>query len=245
MNGCKEIIMSKNSSTPQDKPANQVSFLLAMLVGAILTMGIGLFIYLWNPFNQSKTVVAEETTTIRTKEPEVVDKPNYEFYDVLQESQQTSVNNQAVTGQTEKKASPAKELPQPAENTANANTSDKSESEVTHDLPDLTGKETDDNAVATTNNGSESQPVVVDVKPNTVYFLRINSYDNVDDADRRRAEVLMVGVDAQIIKRQLNDGTEVFEVISRVMPTQQQVMDARQRLQDNGIDAIIAEQTRK
>ena len=42
--------MSKaKGATPRTSP-NTLSFFAAMLVGVLLTLGIGLFVYLWNPF---------------------------------------------------------------------------------------------------------------------------------------------------------------------------------------------------
>ena len=65
-------------ATPRKAPST-MSFFAAMLVGMILTVGIGLFVYLWNPFNQGKTTSAEEAPMVQ---PKVQDKPktnNYEF----------------------------------------------------------------------------------------------------------------------------------------------------------------------
>lgn len=231
--------MSRDSSTPQDK--STMSLMLGIMVGAILAIGIGLFIYLWNPFNQGKSATVEETSTIRMKEQTPIDKPTYEFYDVLKEKQADVASQPVVTATPKPTKQPVKTNPETT--TENAPIDDTGE--ITHDLPDLTAEEVDDTAVATTNNGVETQSAVVDVQSNKVYFLRINSFDNSDDADQRRAEVLMAGVDAQIVKRRLHDGSEVFEVISRVMQSEQQIMEARQRLQNNGIEAIVAEQPRK
>lgn len=76
------------------------------------------------------------------------------------------------------------------------------------------------------------------------YILQINSFDNVDDADRRRAEVLMAGVDAQIVKRRLEDNTWIYQVISRQMPNAEMAQQAQKRLQNSGIDSLIIEQRR-
>ena len=40
-------------ATPRKAPST-MSFFAAMLVGMILTVGIGLFVYLWNPFNHKR-----------------------------------------------------------------------------------------------------------------------------------------------------------------------------------------------
>ena len=85
----------------------------------------------------------------------------------------------------------------------------------------------------------------VTIEPATLastYILQINSFDNANDADKRRAEVLMAGIDAQIVKRRLADGQTVYQVISRAMPTSQMAAEAQRRLQNSGIDSLIVEQ---
>ena len=85
-------------ATPRKAPST-MSFFAAMLVGMILTVGIGLFVYLWNPFNQGKTTTAEEAPMVQ---PKVQDKPktnNYEFYDLLKEQQVSAVPDEAAASQ--------------------------------------------------------------------------------------------------------------------------------------------------
>ena len=84
-----------------------------------------------------------------------------------------------------------------------------------------------------------------DIQPTSTYILQINSFDNADAADRRRAEVLMAGVDAQIVKKRLSDESMVYQVISRPMPNSQLAAQAQRRLQNSGIDSLIVEQRRK
>ena len=64
------------------------------------------------------------------------------------------------------------------------------------------------------------------------------------EADRRRAQVLMAGVDAKVVKNTTGNGLPIYQVISRSMTTRQEVTSAQQRLQNNGIDSIIVEQRR-
>ena len=85
-------------ATPRKAPST-MSFFAAMLVGMILTVGIGLFVYLWNPFNQGKTTSSDEAPMVQ---PKVQDKPrtnNYEFYDLLKEQQVSAVPDEAAASQ--------------------------------------------------------------------------------------------------------------------------------------------------
>lgn len=229
--------MSRNTSSDQSK----MSLFVGIVVGAILAVGIGLFVYLWNPLDKPQQNIAEDAPTIRTKEQIPVDKPNYEFYDVLKEQNATKVASQTVSNQAVAKPAEKPKTPPPATTNQETDEIPLDDSEITHDLPDLTDANADDTAVATTN-GSEKFPVIKDNQPTMMYFLRIGTFDNADEADTRRAEVLMAGVDAQIVKRRLNDGSEYFEVISQVVSTQAQIDKLQQQLSDNGIDSISAKQ---
>ncbi len=88
---------------------------------------------------------------------------------------------------------------------------------------------------------NNSKPVISSGKS---YILQINSYDNATDADKRRAQVLMAGVDASVIKNTTNN-TLVYQVVSKSMNSPTEVIRAQQRLHKNGIDSLIVEQRRK
>ena len=74
--------------------------------------------------------------------------------------------------------------------------------------------------------------------------MQINSFDNADDADKRRAEVLMAGVDAQIVKKRLNNDQTVYQVISRPMSSPEMAAQAQRQLQNSRFDSLIVEQRR-
>ena len=109
-----------------------------------------------------------------------------------------------------------------------------------------------DGAPATNNTGSSaSKPnagagtaSIQATKPAATYILQINSFGDADEADRRRAQVLMAGVDAKVVKNTTGNGLPIYQVISRPMNSRQAVATAQQRLQNNGIDSIIVEQRR-
>ncbi|MEF3088081.1 SPOR domain-containing protein, partial [Bacillus altitudinis] len=74
-----------------------------------------------------------------------------------------------------------------------------------------------DTSTAADDKSSVDAIVIGNEEPTRTYILQINSFDNADDADKRRAEVLMAGVDAQIVKKRLSNDQTVYQVISRAM----------------------------
>ncbi|MBS9780646.1 MAG: SPOR domain-containing protein, partial [Moraxellaceae bacterium] len=76
------------------------------------------------------------------------------------------------------------------------------------------------------------------------YVLQINTYNEASQADKRRAQVLMAGVDAKVIKK-VNGGTIVYQVVSTPMTKPSDVLKSQRLLQKNGIDSLIIEQRHK
>lgn len=232
-------------ATPRKAPST-MSFFAAMLVGMILTVGIGLFVYLWNPFNQGKTTSAEAPMV----QPKVQDKPktnNYEFYDLLKEQQVSAVPDEAAASQ------PVSAQPDVVLTQADSASAPKSTNVSVVDNPLLS----DDNGTkprtsannstidtSTAADDKSSAIVIGNEEPTRTYILQINSFDNADDADKRRAEVLMAGVDAQIVKKRLNNDQTVYQVISRPMSSPEMAAQAQRQLQNSRIDSLIVEQRR-
>lgn len=81
-------------------------------------------------------------------------------------------------------------------------------------------------------------------QPKQSYILQINSFSNAQEADKRRAQVLMAGVDAHVVKNKLANGQVLYQVVSSNMTSRQSVIAAQQKLQNNGIDSLIVEQRR-
>lgn len=235
-------------ATPRKAPST-MSFFAAMLVGMILTVGIGLFVYLWNPFNQGKTTTSDEAPMVQ---PKVQDKPkanNYEFYDLLKEQQVSAVPDQAAASQPIS-AQPDVVLTQ-TDNTVNPK--DPNVSVVDNPLlsddngtkPRAPSTLTAGLDTATTSEKSSTDAAAVTTEePTRTYILQINSFDNADDADKRRAEVLMAGVDAQIVKKRLSNDQTVYQVISRPMSSPEMAAQAQRQLQNSRIDSLIVEQRR-
>lgn len=240
--------MSKPKGATPKKSPSSVSFLAAMLVGALLTMGIFLFLYLWNPFNQGKT---EETQTQTAMiQPKVqTDSPNteYEFYDLLRQQQVSGVPDEALASQTAA-TPPTPDVvvtaPDKPGAKAKPDAEDSTAAEPSTALPTEPALAEQPTVTANANpaGAPDERIVIANATPSKTYILQINSFDNADDADQRRAEVLMAGVDAQIVKRRIGDDSMVYQVISRVMTSPQQAAEAQQRLQSSGIDSLIVEQ---
>lgn len=241
--------MAKHQGATPRRAPNSVSFFAAMLVGALLTLGIVLFIYLWNPFNHGKVEPAnEETTMVKPKAAQTSgEPPNYEFYDLLRQQQVSGIPNDASTTQssTIPVTQPDVIVTAPSATTRSQTTGNQADSvnNPMLDSPDSgTASSEDSNNPLISGQSSTSTDHNPDTPTTRTFILQINSFDNSDDADRRRAEVLMAGVDAQIVKRRLKNDKVIYQVVSREMTSSQSVADAQRRLQSSGIDSLIVEQ---
>lgn len=210
--------------------------LLWMFVGALIAVMIGFFLYLSPLFDSFKTEVDVNPPTVVEPLPRQEEAGDYEFYEVLPRREFESGGSIASEEMAESPS--AVEVAPDAVVTAN----NKPEERV-QDTPSPS-----EDAPSEVEVVSDSEPPVkegsiqVSVTPNS-YILQIRSYDNPEDADRMRAEVMMSGVDARIVKR-MDNGMEFYQVVSNVMHSKEEVLRASQRLSDNGIDSLIVEQRR-
>lgn len=248
------------------RQSNSASGFLWMLVGAILTLMIGVFLYL-SPlfdFNPTATADAEADRQIEPRVNTDTDNSDYEFYDILPTQEMSTIPDEAI-GQAGNNPlgntnfEPDVVVTQPIESPSNANNdaSSTTAGETTAEPSRNNSTNSDDNSIviveedatydgapaaranpAPTGTASVQKPASA-----TTYILQINSFGNADEADRRRAQVLMAGVDAKVVKT-TNNGAPLFQVISRPMNNRQAVATAQQRLQNNGIDSLIVEQRR-
>ena len=69
------------------------------------------------------------------------------------------------------------------------------------------------------------------------YILQVRSYTDPDQADARRAEIILNGLSADVIKSSEN-GKTWYRVISGPYDTQE-ALAAQQTLQHSGIDSIV------
>lgn len=70
------------------------------------------------------------------------------------------------------------------------------------------------------------------------YILQVRSYNDPDQADARRAEIILNGLSADVVKSSEN-GQVWYRVISGPYDSQDAALAAQQTLQHSGIDSIV------
>ncbi|WP_114701868.1 SPOR domain-containing protein [Psychrobacter proteolyticus] len=269
------MLAKKPKGATEKRKSSSVSGLLWMFVGAILTLMIGVFIYLSPLFNFSPADGSAENDPDRQVQPRVdtdTDNGDYEFYDILPNQEMATIPDEDIVDIDNDQIGdigafePDVVVTQPEgnsgsiENTGSFGGSENAtvepagvnnagssedivvvEEDATYDgtPPASTGNSTTRN-----NNTAAGKASIQAAKPAATYILQINSFSDADEADRRRAQVLMAGVDARVVKNTTGNGLPIYQVISRPLNNRQAVTTAQQRLQNNGIDSIIVEQRR-
>ena len=263
------MLAKKPRGATEKRKKSSASGLLWMFVGAVLTLMIGVFLYLspWFNFNPTGSAV-DSNKQIQQKVDPDADNSDYEFYDILPNQEMATIPDEEFDktdsdqlGQIEN-FEPDVIVNQADGDAPSGNDGAGSISEGSNSEPNAgaaTGNDdiviveedsTYDGVPATGNTGTSTNKPntgtasVQAAKPAATYILQINSFGDADEADRRRAQVLMAGVDAKVVKNTTNNGLPIYQVISRPMNSRQAVATAQQRLQNNGIDSIIVEQRR-
>ena len=277
------MLAKKPKGATEKRKTSSVSGLLWIFVGAVLTLMIGVFLYLSPLFNFSPAGSGESTDADRQVQQRVntdTDNGDYEFYDILpnqematipdedfgegssssQSGQITDFEPDVVVNQPENTApsnndagnfgiSESTTIEPSRSNNANnaANSSNDDDIVIVEEDATYDGTPAANNTGAAANRANTanaSNASIQPAKPAATYILQINSFGDADEADRRRAQVLMAGVDARVVKNTTSNGLPIYQVISRPMNNRQAVATAQQRLQNNGIDSIIVEQRR-
>lgn len=70
------------------------------------------------------------------------------------------------------------------------------------------------------------------------FILQVRSYDDPDQADARRAEIILNGLSADVVQS-TEQGKVWYRVISGPYETQDSALIAQQTLQHSGIDSIV------
>ncbi|WP_374666811.1 SPOR domain-containing protein [Acinetobacter sp.] len=70
------------------------------------------------------------------------------------------------------------------------------------------------------------------------YILQVRSYDDPDQADARRAEIILNGLSADVVQTTEN-GKVWYRVVSGPYDSQESAVIAQQTLQHSGIDSIV------
>ena len=276
------MLAKKPKGATEKRKTSSVSGLLWMFVGAILTLMIGVFIYLSPLFDFSPADSTAGNDPDRQVQPRVdtdTDNGDYEFYDILPNQEMATIPDEDIADIDNNRISdigafePDVVVTQPEDSSASRNdnagnfgisentviessrgnnansaaTSDNSDDIVIVEenaTYDGSTPASNSNTANRANNAAAGTASVQAAKPAATYILQINSFGDADEADRRRAQVLMAGVDARVVKNTTGNGLPIYQVISRPMNNRQAVSTAQQRLQNNGIDSIIVEQRR-
>lgn len=212
---------------------------------------------------------AGDTETGSTTTNDKQDSSNYEFYDLLPEQEVTPIPDTAITTGDKPKENvdvtiklptedfdndatysqggeiqnPQVALPAPVEDTGSDETYDGG---APADNPAHAQSSQSQPKTITNVDGSaviSSDPIADTIKNinETSYILQINSFTSAEDADRRRAEVLLAGIDANVVKTTKSNGKTLYQVISRSYDNKTQAATAQLRLQTSGIDSLVVE----
>ncbi|MGP4789696.1 SPOR domain-containing protein [Psychrobacter sp. 1Y11] len=270
------MLAKKPRGATEKRKSSSVSGLLWMFVGAILTLMIGVFLYLSPLFNFSPAeseTAADSDRQIQQRVETDTDNADYEFYDILPNQEMATIPDEDIGGVENDRLGATDDfeadvvVTQPeasADNNSNLGISENTtiepsgssaanNSDADNEITIVEENATYDGTAPTSPNSNRannaniaagSGTATVQKAPASTYILQINSFGDADEADRRRAQVLMAGVDARVVKNTTGNGLPIYQVISRPMNNRQAVTSAQQRLQNNGIDSIIVEQRR-
>lgn len=207
--------------------------LLWMLIGAIIAVMIGVFFYLSPLFDGfSREVDVNPDAQVTPLPQDTPPTSEYEFYEILpkrefrgdtpnlEDSNDTAAVSTRIDAVVE---APKHTKEQEAQITV-------VEEDETYDEPSPTSTKNEEN-------------IHIEASKRT-YILQIRSYDNPEDADRKRAEVRMTGIEAKVVRRLDIAGEELYQVVSNPTNSKEDIIKMRQHLSNNGIDALIIEQRR-
>ncbi|OOR84120.1 SPOR domain-containing protein [Moraxella canis] len=212
-----------------------LSSLLWIVVGLLVAAMLVVFLYLsplFDGFGQRVDPEPEAAVEpITANEPDI----EFEFYEVLPEQKFQSIPEGVSIQDREEDSLPKPSTDVVINQSTQADTSQPAsisivEENTTYDEP---------SNPLTTNDPAQTGETAPSNRQSQ-YILQIKSYEKAEDADLKRAEVLMAGVDAIVVRQDTKDGY-VYQVISTPM-TQKEASTASVRLRNNGIDALLIEQ---
>ncbi len=201
---------------PVKEPSSQklIPGWLWMIFGMLLGLFIMVVLYLWQPWRPATRPI-DATQPTNVAPPAEDTNKDYQFYDLLPKQQVSPVPTEAVPSDT-----------QAANNTIIA---------APPPVVEVTPPQ---------QNATNSDPVEITAATTLQYILQVNSYQNPDDADARRAEILLVGLPADVRQSKIADGTLWFRVVSGPFANRAEAINAQRLLQDSGIDSLVVEQRR-
>lgn len=209
----------------EDRQQKGLHGLFMMFVGALVAVAFGVFFYLSPFFNKKNSPALNAPVEVvpiqeATKDNETVQE--YRFYEILPKQEfesppeGASLHKPAVTQPTELPVDKVVKAP-----------------------PTLVEVMDEVEVVEDENETYEGR--IERANPDSTYILQVRTYENADEADQKRAEVMMAGVDAEVVKRFSESGV-LYQVVSTTMGNKDEAMHAYQRLQSNGIDSVVVEQ---
>jgi cell division protein FtsN len=135
---------------------------------------------------------------------------DYRFYDLLPQQQVTPIPEQAVPEAKNQDTVVIVEAPRPEVTQPEATTPAEPGLEVTE------------------------APVAAPAS----YILQVRSFDDPDQADARRAEIILNGLSADVV-RSVENGKVWYRVVSGPYDSAEAAILAQQTLQNSGIDSIV------
>lgn len=199
---------------------------LWMAFGVLLGLCCAVLLYLWQPWQPAnRPIDATQPTEAAAKDDKAGQtNKDYQFYDLLPKQQITPVPDQAVPSNSTKVSNNSNGqiivAPTPQSSKAGGNAS--ADQNATHSDP-----------AEISNSSAPAAPQ---------FILQVNSYKNPDDADARRAQILLVGLPADVRQSTANDGSNWFRVVSGPYSSKVEALNAQHLLQDSGIDSLVVEQ---
>lgn len=281
----------KPEGVEKKKQRRGISAVVWMFMGSLLTLMIGVFLYLWQPFkapgdtvapndgravnNQDSDSGSSSTTSASSgrnsnaqSTSNQTDDNDYQFYDLLPEQEVTPIPDQSIPVQNDNTSKQRADvtLKLPTEEFDNDQTYSPADTYDGEPSTTQAPTESTQNDSASSDHNSEgsssstNKPVdpienIINQTEETVknavvegiqkskkasYILQINSFNTAEEADKRRAEVLLAGIDANVVKK-TNNGETMYQVISESYDSKTGVFMAQQRLQSSGIDAFVVE----
>lgn len=251
-------MMSKEYKQPISRKVKErtntgVMSLLWMFIGAIIAVMIGVFLYLSPLFEGYRKVDVNPEVKVEplANDSDTKAGKDYEFYDILPkrkfQGSESGLGDEPE--ELEVQPRPAQKSSPDVVVSAKKSAEDANitivEGDDTYD-----GDNGDERVVAQKTRSKTSKTEDADkeidkiqISANKVsYILQIRSYKNAEEADKKRAEVLMAGIEAQVIRTKDPSGVELYRVISTPMNSRAAAIEAERQLSESGIDALIVEQ---
>lgn len=220
--------------------------LLWMFIGAIITVMIGVFLYLSPLFEGYRKVDVNPEIKVEPIANQTENtSQDYEFYEVLPKRKFQG----SQSGLGDEPAEPEVQSI-PTQKSSDAVVSAKKSAQdatvtVVEGGDTYDGEEPAQKTSSETTKAADTDKEIdkIQISANKItYILQIRSYTNAEEADKKRAEVLMAGIEAQVVRIKDPSGVELYRVISSPMTSRAAAIEAERQLSENGIDALVVEQ---